>query len=135
MTMTKTGRVFAVLALAALPVAGTAQESGAQLYERHCAYCHGADATGDGPLAPALVLQPTDLTQLGARNDGVFPVERVVMRIDGREPLVSHGSPMPVFGPFFASGRQAAIASASGQPILADEPVVALTEYLRELQR
>jgi len=133
--MTMTGRIFAVLALAALPVAGTAQESGTQLYERHCAYCHGADATGDGPLAPALILQPPDLTRLSERNNGVFPVERVVMRIDGREPLVSHGSPMPVFGPFFESGRQAAIGTASGQPILADEPVVTLTEYLRDLQR
>ncbi|ROT96298.1 c-type cytochrome [Histidinibacterium lentulum] len=128
------GRIIA-LALAALPVAAAAQEDAAELYAQHCAYCHGADATGDGPLAPALILQPPDLTRLSARNEGVFPVERVVMRIDGREPLVSHGSPMPVYGPFFDRGRQAAIATASGQPILAAEAVVALTEYLRELQQ
>lgn len=121
--------------LAVLPVALEAQVDAADLYDRHCAVCHGADLTGDGPMAPALVLQPTDLTALAARNDGVFPVLRVVMRIDGREPLVSHGSPMPVYGEFFEeSGRNTAISAETGQPILAAEAVVELTRFIESRQ-
>ena len=76
-----------------------AQEAGegAALYEKHCATCHGIDGTGKGPMAGVLLIQPIDLTGLAAANEGVFPLLRVVRRIDGRDPLVSHGSPMPVY--------------------------------------
>ena len=108
-------------------------EEGAALYARHCATCHGLDAGGDGPMAPVLLLQPPDLTQLTRRYDGVFPVARVVMRIDGRDPLVSHGSPMPVYGDFF-DGEEAILKSETGQPVLTSVPVVDLLEYLQSLQ-
>lgn len=51
-------------------------------------------------MAGVLVIQPTNLTELSGQ-DGTFPTARVVARIDGRDPLVSHGSPMPVYGPYF----------------------------------
>ena len=59
-------------------------EIGSELYQHYCATCHGIDATGHGPMAGILVIQPTDLTQLSAA-DGVFPTARVVARIDGRD--------------------------------------------------
>src|SRR6056297_53454 len=90
-----------VMGLLASPLAAQDADEGARLYQQHCATCHGAEATGDGPMAAALILQPPDLTALAAGNDGVFPTARVARRIDGRDPLVSHGSPMPVYGPFF----------------------------------
>ena len=121
------------IALALVPVASSAEVDAAALYERHCAVCHGAEAQGDGPLAPALIVQPKDLTGLSARNGGVFPVIRVVMRIDGRDPLTAHGSPMPVYGEYF-TGPETPIKAETGQPILAAEEVVALTEYLKGLQ-
>lgn len=108
-------------------------EVGAELYARHCATCHGVEAKGDGPMAPVLLLQPPDLTQLTRRYDGVFPVARVVMRIDGRDPLVSHGSPMPVYGDFF-DGEEAILKAETGQPVLTSVPVVDLLEYLQSLQ-
>ena len=118
-------------------VAGTsvAQDAarGAELYARHCATCHGADATGGGPMAPVLVLQPPDLTKLSARHEGAFPVARVVMRIDGRDPLVSHGSPMPVYGDFF-DGDEVLLKSETGQIVMTSAPVQDLLEYLRGLQ-
>ena len=106
---------------------------GETLYRTYCATCHGLDADGKGPMGPALILQPTDLTQLQAENDGVFPLVRVIQRIDGRDPLVSHGSPMPVFGQFF-QGNDAAMKAESGQPIMTSKPVIDLVAYLEALQ-
>ncbi|CUH45814.1 c-type cytochrome [Ruegeria atlantica] len=107
-------------------------ETGAELYQHYCATCHGIDATGHGPMAGVLVIQPTDLTQL-ASGDGVFPTTRVVARIDGRDPLVSHGSPMPVYGPYF-DGQDTSMKTPDGQPILTSQPIVDLVAYLETLQ-
>jgi len=57
-----------------------------------------------------------------------------VMRIDGRDPLVSHGSAMPVYGQFFQQGADVPIKAPSGQPILTSEPIVDLVVYLQSLQ-
>ncbi|WP_271949485.1 c-type cytochrome [Ruegeria faecimaris] len=107
-------------------------DTGAELYQHYCATCHGIDATGYGPMAGVLVIQPTDLTRL-ASSEGVFPTARVVARIDGRDPLVSHGSPMPVYGPYF-EGQDTAMKTPDGQPILTSQPIVDLVAYLQTLQ-
>ncbi|WP_299031348.1 cytochrome c [uncultured Sulfitobacter sp.] len=107
-------------------------EAGASLYEMHCSVCHGLEARGNGPLAPALLLQPPSLRDLVKRHDG-FPMERVVTRIDGRDPLVSHGSPMPIYGPFF-EGDDTALKMDSGQPILTSRPIADLIAYLKDIQ-
>ncbi|SMO66342.1 c-type cytochrome [Ruegeria faecimaris] len=107
-------------------------DTGAELYQHYCATCHGIDATGYGPMAGVLVIQPTDLTRL-ASSEGVFPTARVVARIDGRDPLVSHGSPMPVYGPYF-EGQDTAMKTPDGQPILTSQPIVDLVAYLQRLQ-
>jgi len=130
--MLRTIGIFALTALCAAPLA--AQDAGSELFAKHCATCHGLDATGNGPMSPNLILQPTDLTVLAAANDGAFPTLRVVQRIDGREPLVSHGSPMPIFGDFF-EGRGVALKTASGQPIMTSQPVVDLVAWLESLQK
>jgi hypothetical protein len=83
-------------------------------------------------MAGVLVIQPTDLTTL-ASADGTFPVARVVARIDGRDPLVSHGSPMPVYGPYF-DGQDTSMKTPQGQPILTSQPIVDLVAYLQTLQ-
>lgn len=108
--------------------------SGRDLYTRYCATCHGIDARGDGPMASVLILQPADLTALAAGNDDIFPVARVVMRIDGRDPLVSHGSPMPLFGEFF-EGSSVALRAPNGQPVFTSQPVADLVAYIEELQQ
>jgi len=123
-----------LLALLAVQTPAMAQNAnvGAALYERHCSVCHGLEARGDGPLAPALMIKPPSLRDLAKRHDG-FPLERVVMRLDGRDPLVSHGSPMPVYGPFF-EGDDTALKTASGQPILTSGPIADLVTYLQDIQ-
>ena len=126
--------IACLLAMAA-PAAATAQDAleGAALFGQYCATCHGRDAKGQGPMAAVLLVQPTDLTRLSVDNGGVFPTERVVMRIDGRDPLVSHGSPMPVYGSFF-EGQDASMKAPSGQPILTSQPIIDLIAYLESLQ-
>ncbi len=108
-------------------------EVGAELYRSHCATCHGIEATGQGPMAGVLVIKPVDLTKLTANNNGEFPTARVAARIDGRDPLVSHGSPMPVYGHFF-EGQDTAIKAPSGQPIMTSLPIADLVAYLKSIQ-
>ena len=57
--------------------------------------------TGLAGTVAVLALRPTYLTRLSTTKGSTFPTIRVVKRIDGREPLVSHGSPMPIYGEFF----------------------------------
>ena len=118
----------------AAPAAAQDAAEGEALYQFYCATCHGTSAVGNGPMSPSLVVRPADLTTLSVRNNGVFPVTRVVMRIDGRDPLVSHGSAMPVYGDFFA-GNDVATKAETGQPIMTSQPIVDLLAYLQTLQQ
>ena len=122
------------LCLSATALPAQDADQGRALYQTHCASCHGADAEGQGPLAPALVLQPIDLTTLSSRNDGTFPLERVLKRIDGTDPLVSHGSPMPVFGPYFEGVANVPMKLADAQSILVPQPTADLVAYLMSVQ-
>ncbi|WP_296427508.1 cytochrome c [Yoonia sp.] len=117
----------------AAPVSAQDVQRGEALYQFYCATCHGTAATGNGPMSPSLVVPPVDLTQLTAGNGGVFPVSRIIARIDGRDPLVSHGSAMPVYGDFF-EGRDVAAKAETGQPIMTSQPIVDLLAYLEALQ-
>jgi mono/diheme cytochrome c family protein len=128
------GPALALAALLAAPVHAQQADLGAELYRHYCATCHGADATGDGPMAPALVLQPPDLTTLTVRFGGAFPMQRVIDRIDGQDPLVAHGSPMPVYGPFFEGVQNIALKAPNGQPVLVSAPIADLITFLLEIQ-
>ncbi|GAA6207955.1 hypothetical protein NBRC116601_12480 [Cognatishimia sp. WU-CL00825] len=115
-------------------VAAQETVTGESLYFNHCAACHGMELDGQGVMSGVMIIKPKDLTVLAQANDGVFPVLQVVTRIDGRDPLVSHGSPMPVYGDFF-EGSDAFLKSELGQPIATSAPVVALVEYIESLQK
>jgi mono/diheme cytochrome c family protein len=73
--------------------------SGAQLYMRFCASCHGSQAMGDGPVSRSLNVAVPDLTRIASRY-GEFPAGRVRDIIDGRGiDTLSHGTrEMPVWG-------------------------------------
>ena len=135
--MTKRIITAAGLALAgalAAPAAAQDAAEGAALYLHRCAVCHGAEARGGGPMAPVLLVQPADLTRLSAGNGGSFPALRVIRRIDGRDPLVSHGSDMPVWGDLF-DGDDTAVRLDSGQPVMTSRPVADLVAFLKEIQQ
>lgn len=108
-------------------------DAGADLYARHCATCHGVDATGNGPMAPSLLVQPVDLTKLSEGNGGKFPRVRVIARIDGRDPLVSHGSDMPIYGWYF-EGEAFVLRTDAGQPIMTTRPIAELVGWLETIQ-
>ena len=73
--------------------------AGQRTYKTYCANCHGLGGRGDGPIASSLTTPPADLTGIAARNGGVYPVDQVTAKIDGREEVKAHGPrDMPVWG-------------------------------------
>ena len=57
------------------------------------------NATGNGPVAPALKMRPANLRLLSKNNGGVFPREEVRDFIDGGKVASGHGSrEMPIWG-------------------------------------
>lgn len=130
------GKRIGILLAMVLGMPAMAQDiaEGERTYQLRCASCHGLEADGAGPMAPVLLLQPTDLTQLQSKNGGEFPLQRVIWRIDGRDPLVSHGSPMPVYGDFF-EGRDVTMNTSSGQPIMTSQPIVDLVTWIQSIQQ
>lgn len=57
--------------------------AGRSSFRAYCAGCHGPEARGNGPAAPAMKITPADLTTISQRNGGTFPTERIFQRIDG----------------------------------------------------
>jgi mono/diheme cytochrome c family protein len=101
---------------------------GPDLYRAYCASCHGVEARGNGPVAPALNSAVPDLTTIAQRNGGVFPAERVRKIIAGDQSVAAHGSrEMPVWGPIF---HQIQEDRDYGAVRLQN-----LTEYLQSLQK
>ncbi len=87
-----------------VPAAYTSPSSGKQMFDAYCASCHGTDAKGDGPAAPALKMPTTNLTALSVKNGGTFPAAHVAAVIQGDATTPAHGSKdMPVWGPIFMS--------------------------------
>ncbi len=120
--------------LVAGPVSAQDAERGREHYFHYCAACHGIEAMGNGPMAPVLTLQPVDLTQLSDRSGEIFPIYDVIARIDGRNPLVAHGSPMPVYGDFF-EGKGVSIRDETGALVMTSQPIVDLVAFLESIQQ
>jgi mono/diheme cytochrome c family protein len=105
---------------------------GRMLYLRYCAACHGRDGRGGGPVSPAIAQPIPDLTDIAARNDGMFPFLAVAAAIDGTREVRAHGvSEMPVWGHVLAPGSTAT----AEEETAARAEIVLLTEFLRSMQR
>ena len=123
-------------------VAARAQDfsrySGAQLYSRFCASCHGDKGLGDGVVAASFNIMVPDLTRIARRQGGVFPEDQIRRIIDGRKTLPPHGArEMPVWG-FEFYGQNAAKADRKGRenPEAQTGAMISrLTEYLRSIQK
>jgi mono/diheme cytochrome c family protein len=127
---------IASLALAATALAFDAvtleDYSGAELYLRFCASCHGSQAMGDGPVSRSLNVAVPDLTRIASRY-GEFPTGRVRDIIDGRGiDTLSHGTrEMPVWGYEFWIDEGAD----AGAQKAARDAINKLVEHLRSIQR
>ena len=108
------------------------QTSGPQMYTNYCASCHGSNATGNGPAAPALRFPPTDLTTLSKNNGGVFPSAHIVTVLQFGVESPAHGSAnMPVWG-----GLMLSLHSGNSNPdMLVRQRIANLTAYLKKLQK
>ena len=129
---------FAFLIVAGLATTAAAQEvdpeAGRDLFMSYCWQCHGHEATGNGPMAEMIAIETPDLTRLASRNGGVFPLEAVAQKIDGRASVLSHGGEMPIFGPFLETDKLVALPLPSGQPMMTGLPLAQLLVYLEILQ-
>jgi len=106
--------------------------SGAELFERFCASCHGEGARGNGPVAATLNVAVPDLTMIRARY-GDFPATMIRDIVDGRGiDMRAHGTrTMPVWGyEFWVEEGGDVVAQRSVR-----EVINKLVEYLRSLQR
>jgi mono/diheme cytochrome c family protein len=102
--------------------------AGRDSFELYCAPCHGSDARGNGPVAPALKTAPPDLTQLARRNGGAFPADRVRAYVTGTgRTLPAHGpAEMPIWGPTFRAFET---------DVRVQERIKNLVQYLSTVQR
>lgn len=90
-----------------VPISNAPSNSGNEMFNSYCAVCHGKDAKGNGPAAPAMKTAPIDLTTLAQKDSGKYPAAHVAAVIRGQASPPSHGSQdMPVWGPLFSSLSQ-----------------------------
>jgi mono/diheme cytochrome c family protein len=110
-----------------VPIRPSSPTSGKEMFLQYCAPCHGKDAKGTGPAAPALKKAPADLTTLAARNNGKFPEARVAQYIQGDAEISAHGSrDMPIWGDLFRHLDR--------EPGVAQMRLSNLQDYLKTIQ-
>jgi mono/diheme cytochrome c family protein len=105
-----------------------ASPSGAVLYKRYCAACHGNDLKGNGPAPPPFRDYPPDLTTLAKRNKGVFPEGYIEKVLRNGVTLPAHGpAEMPIWGLDFRASEGLSQAEI-------DARIKALTIYIESYQ-
>lgn len=125
--------LFLLGAAISLPAVAQDLETGRQHFQHYCATCHGIGAKGNGPMSGVLSLPPTNLTLLAGERGGEFPIGDVVAKIDGRDPLLAHGSEMPVYGSYF-EGKGVVIRDENGAPIMTSQPITDIVTWLASIQ-
>jgi len=107
--------------------------SGAELFERFCASCHGSGARGNGPVASSLNTVVPDLTMITSRYGGEFPATLIRDVIDGRGiDMRAHGTrAMPVWGyEFWVEEGGDVVAQTAVRDVINK-----LVDHLRSVQR
>lgn len=111
---------------------------GSDEYLRSCAGCHGVGGRANGRVAEFLTIEVPDLTKITTRNDGQFPLNRLVAIIDGRADVRAHGGrPMPISGQRYSGG---AAAPFQGEDFVAAEQIargriLERVNYLQAIQQ
>ncbi|MGR3615001.1 MAG: c-type cytochrome [Paracoccaceae bacterium] len=116
----------------ALACAQVPEVQGKQVYQEHCAACHGTTGVGDGPVAAEMPIKPADLTRLSVNNGGVFPEAQVISKIHGY-PGRNHQALMPEFD-VLTAGPRAVWTSPEGAQVTVPADLLAVVDYLKTLQ-
>lgn len=147
--MTRTAAVLAILILGSgaplkaqgpierpLPWKPVIIEPTEREFLNSCASCHGMDGTGAGFLTRLFRgVDPGDLTQLSARNDGTFPMERVFSVIDGRAEVAAHGDrKMPVWGDRYMNAAMSEYGPDEINETRVRNRIYELVHYLQSIQ-
>jgi mono/diheme cytochrome c family protein len=135
MTLQKTLKVMLLLPVFAFSLPAHADlfaMSGAELYGRFCASCHGATGVGNGPVSKAFKTEVPDLTLISRRQGGKFPADRIERIIDGRFTVFAHGTrTMPVWGEEFSHAELGNPDAERATQLM----IARLLEHVRSLQR
>jgi cytochrome c1 len=115
-----------------VPMKHVAAYSGAGMYTKYCAVCHGNSGTGNGPAAKALKIVPPDLTRLAMQNHGKFPESHVyaVIRGDTNMPTAHGAKDMPAWAALFAESSGAIPPDAEVHQRISN-----LTKHVKSLQQ
>lgn len=107
-------------------------DQGRQVYIQYCASCHGKDARGSGPVSPYLKIKAPDLTLLKKKNQGIYPMAKVMSAIDGSRAVRAHGDrEMPVWGEIFRKEAE----SAKYTELTSLLKIKIIAEYIATIQR
>lgn len=106
---------------------------GQQLFVESCAACHGTAADGNGTAALGLGIKPPRLTNLSAANNGIFPRDYVMSKIDGYSKRGHSGQVMPEFGAGDLGPMVQIERDGISTPVPAD--LVALANYVESIQK
>jgi mono/diheme cytochrome c family protein len=111
-----------------VPAQPISSVEGKDNFEMYCAVCHGKNAKGDGPAAPAMKTPVADLTMIAKKSGGKFNAVAVRDMIKGADrEMPSHGSKdMPIWGPVFRSFQ--------GDSNVAELRVNNLVNYIKSIQ-
>lgn len=111
-------------------------EPAAAEFINSCASCHGVDGKGSGFLVRVFRgVNPGDLTQLAAGNDGQFPFDQVFQVIDGRTEVMAHGDrKMPVWGDRYWAGAMSDYGPDELNQQRARTRILELVYYLQSIQ-
>lgn len=109
------------------------REAGQAIFADNCAACHGADGTGNGPLAAELATNPANLAKIAQRRDGVWPRLEIMAIVDGYAKRTQPREDMPIIvglteGPM--------VDYDTGNGVITPTParLVAVVEYLESIQ-
>ncbi len=122
-----------VATLAAAGCVATPVQVGRAAYQDNCASCHGARATGDGPMAVFVAGGVPNLRQLSLKNGGSFPEAHVVQVVTRVSDLHANIVAMPDFGALLDASPTIYTAP-DGEQIRTDATVLAIADYLRSVQ-
>ena len=90
----------------AAPYKATLSVEGKDSFVAYCAVCHGKDAKGHGPAAPAMKALVPDLTTIAKRHNNKFDAAEIsyILKGTGRIATPAHGvEEMPIWGDAFRS--------------------------------